>query len=415
MPEFIPRPFAHFDWNKTELCAQLTASPPYDVLSKEERDFLANQSPCNIVHIDLPNEYEDAAEILKKWLEEGSLKIGPKAMYLLSSSYTPEPGQPACTRYAIFGGMRVSPWGEDGVHPHEKTYPKAKTDRMCLMRATKAQLSPIFGIFNDPELDLPAMEKALAEKTPPLCTYSSQDEAVHSLWMLPQEAADLVSASLKSAQVYIADGHHRYETALAYKEEIRAGDNDPAAFVFAGMANLASGGVRILPYHRIVSGLENFNEIDLLKKAESFFQWREVSSDNGDSPFDESDAEAAFILQLKDKAFVFSIRQELIPTLNPQIFARIGAYIVDEYLFKKALKLNEEDLRLGRYVKHIANLENINDELKAGNIQAAIILRPVAMEIIREVAHLGLTMPRKSTYFHPKLPTGLLIHLLNQS
>ncbi|MBF0514756.1 MAG: DUF1015 domain-containing protein [Desulfovibrionaceae bacterium] len=416
MPEFIPLAFAHFDFSRADLAADKTASPPYDVLSSAQRDALAAKSGHNMTHIDLPPTYEDAAATLANWVREKAVvHDGAAAYYLLATSYDLD--ERRLTRYTVFGGLRLAPWGEAGVYPHEKTYPKAKTDRLNLMRATKAQLSPILGVFDRPGLDLAALG-ARAMSEPPLAQFTEDAASaeagalVHRLWKLPREAEKILGDALAGLDVYIADGHHRYETALAYRGERGPGTPDspkPWDFVFAGLCNIASEGVVILPYHRQLTFAQTFDFPEALRRAETLF---EVKAGATRADLGATQNEAACLLRAASGDWLLTPRASALK-LSPaeQPFARIGAYVFDHLFCESVLGLTAADLAAGNHLKHTPFARQAAQAVKSGQAQAAAILKPVHIDVLREVSHAGLTMPRKSTYFYPKLPTGLLLHL----
>jgi len=409
MPEFTPLAFAHFDWRRSDLVPDKTASPPYDVLSKAQRDELAAKSCHNMTHIDLPPTYEDAAATLEDWLREKAVVRGDPAFYLLATGYDLEESR--LTRFTVFGGLRLAPWGAGGVYPHEKTYPKAKTDRLSLMRATKAQLSPILGVFDKPGLDLAALGGP-ATSEPPLAVFAESAAVSHRLWRLPKSAEKILGDALRDANVYIADGHHRYETALAYQAERGPGTKDkpkPWDFVFAGLCNIASEGVVILPYHRQLTFAQTFDFPAAVRRAESLF---DVQAHASRDDLDASKNEAAFLLRTANGDWLLTPKAgalKLAPAEQP--FARIGAYVFDHLFCEAVLGLTGSDLAAGNHLKHTPFAKEARLAVESGQAQAAAILKPVHIDVLRDVSHAGLTMPRKSTYFYPKLPTGLLLYL----
>jgi uncharacterized protein (DUF1015 family) len=410
MPEFIPLAFAHYDWQRSDLAADKTASPPYDVLSQAQRDELAAKSAHNMTHIDLPPTYEDAAATLARWISEKAVVRDTAAFYLLATGYDLDDRR--LTRFTVFGGLRLAPWGEAGVYPHEKTYPKAKTDRLNLMRATRAQLSPILGVFDSPDLDLAELGMTVTD-TPPLAEFTESAAVTHRLWRLPASAEKVLQGALRNRDVYIADGHHRYETALAYGIERGQGSPDnpkPWDYVFAGLCNIASEGVVILPYHRLLTFTQNFDLPAAVRRAETLF---DVQPNASRADLDASDNDAACLLRATQGDWLLTPKAsalKLAPEEQP--FARIGAYVFDHLFCENVLGLTAQDLASGNHLKHTPFARDARLAVESGAAQAAAILKPVHIDVLRDVSHAGLTMPRKSTYFYPKLPTGLLLHLL---
>lgn len=421
MPQFIPLPLAGYDWNRRDIRPELVAAPPYDVLSPEQRKALAAKSPYNLVHMDLPDSYAKATLILNHWLGRGIIRRADQpAFRLMASRYTLRDRE--YVRWGFLGGLRLSPWGEDGVFPHEQTYPKVKTDRLELMRATNAQLSPIFGVFNYPGKELEAECNAMYGLPPDLVLHSD-DGVEHRFWTVPQEQESLVSGILQDVYVYIADGHHRYETALTYARERneiasrhldwgrdgKEGQDRPWWHVFACLCNIASPGVEILPYHRLVTSTQRHSWEDILARAEQWFTLEKVTSARA---LEDNPLPSACLLMLSHGMWVMTLKAEELAQCDP-LFKDIGAYVLDTFFLRKAMGLTGEELAKGGHLTYTPFADQAGDAVAEGRAQAALLLQPVSMDTLRTVSESGRVMPRKSTFFHPKIPGGLFFHLLD--
>jgi uncharacterized protein (DUF1015 family) len=406
MPEFIPLTFETYDWANPALAADLVAAPPYDVLSNDERNALAAKSPHNVVRIDLPESYEGAASLLDTWRGEGTLaRTGRPSFFLLATGF--ELDGVTHLRWSVLGGLRLAPWGQGGVYPHEKTYPRHKKDRLDLMRATKASLSPIFGVFQGDGRDLLAALGRELSQNPPLAAISQDDGVTHRLWPVPADHEPAIQHLLANRKVYIADGHHRYETALAYQEE-RGRGQGKWDYVFVALSDLDSDGVKILPYHRMLTWAAKPDWDQALCTARDLYAMRNMD-DLDDLLASRSEAACGLIqngkrllMEPKDPA------RDLAP--EEQVFARIGAYVLDRDFLRASLGLSEDDLTSGGYLAYTPFAAEALAAVEEGHAQAALLLKAVDMDVLRLVSEQGLTMPRKSTYFHPKLPTGLLFY-----
>ena len=236
-------------------------APPYDVIDDQDRARLLEKSPFNVVEIDLPQSanggdpYSHAREKLDEWREEGVvIRESEPALWALQQEYTAPDGERR-TRRGFFARVRVEDYGAGRIRPHERTHPGPKEDRLRLTRATRANLSPIFSLFPDPD---DAAEQALARATdePPFATASDQDGTRNTLWRIgePEQIAELQGA-LAAAELLIADGHHRYETARTYAEEI--GGKGEHSYVLMFLVSLSDPGLTVFPTHRLLDNLKD--------------------------------------------------------------------------------------------------------------------------------------------------------------
>lgn len=409
MPEFIPLPFAGYDWKNPDIRPELVSAPPYDVLSPKQREGLAARSPYNLVHVDLPKSYAQAGMILNQWRAQGVLKKAERPLFAALASRYALRGR-EFVRWGFMGGLRLAPWGKAGVFPHEQTYPKAKTDRLELMRATNAQLSPIFGVFDYSGGELQAICDEL-DRRPPLVRLLSDDGVEHRLWPVAAEQEKLISEAVQGCNVYIADGHHRYETALNFAHERSgvAGHSGPWDHVFACLCNIASPGLEILPYHRMVTSPAPHPWPDILLRAGEWFSLRKVSSTEA---LDMENAPSASMLALPDGLWLLTLKEKH-HTQCDALFRDIGAYVLDTFLFRQAMGLTDADLAGGGHLAYTPFDDQATEAVGQGTAQAALLLKPVDMATLRKVSESGRVMPRKSTFFHPKIPGGLLFHLFD--
>ena len=413
MPQFIPLNFYSYTWSNPDLKPEAVIAPPYDVLSASARQNLAKQSPYNAVHIDLPESYERAADILTAWKNKKIISRTNKPhFYILATDYIVD--DKAHTRWGILGGLKLSPFGQGQVFPHEQTYPKAKADRLKLMRATNGQLSPIFGIYDDPGLTLTRIGNEL-QNTAPIVDFVQQENSEsrdgsvsvrHRLWSLAETENEKIASLLEGQKIYIADGHHRYETALKFQQEQGPGTSKapkPWDYVFTYLSNMSSPGLEIFPYHRMLSWEKIYSWQEILKIAEKNFIIRKV--DHQDSLNDLTNG-AGCILYIPGNYYLLQPKDE-----PESIFDQIGAHVLDKYFLRQAMNLTDQELSSGSFLSYTPFASEAITRVDEGNIQAAFLLKPVSMSILQAVCQSGQVMPRKSTYFYPKLPTGLLFYL----
>ncbi len=400
MPQFIPLQFYQYNWENSRINPEKVISPPYDVLSPADKQDLTAEK-FNVVHLDSPSSYEDAARKLDSWASDNILvRDRVPCFYVMATDY--RAGDIKKTRWGVFGGLKVHPFEDKKIFPHEQTYSKAKDDRLNLMKATHGQLSPIFGVYDDSLLTLEDIGRQLQSSTP-LISFSGEPGVFNRIWQVPGHHNQAIENLIMDKKVFIADGHHRYETALNYKNMMPGSQDAPWNHVFVYLSNISSPGLEIFPYHRIVSRKKIFDWDRIIKKAETDFN---LSFSPGLSNFRGHSRADSFILCSKNGFVLFT------PRKNPEnTFARIGAHVLDKLFLRRAMELSDEELSSGELINYTHDKKNILHQVAKGLAQAGFILRPVPMDVLREVCETGQIMPRKSTFFYPKLPTGVLFHL----
>ena len=395
MARFEPFAAIRYDLERSEL-GQVIA-PPYDVIDPAQRAELAARDPHNAVRIDLPDEadgdarYEAARQALAAWLADGTLVVDDRpsfTVYRMGSR-----GEDGIERRTtgVLGALELSPPGTD-ILPHEHTTKKAKSDRLDLLRACRANLSAIWGL---------SLAKGLTDllpvDEPPLAEVVDDDGVRHTVWRVDDPATcAAISAAVAEHPVVIADGHHRYETSLAYKGEREAVDGDAgdAAATLAYLVELVEDELTVHAIHRLVSGLPD--GFDLLAALAPWFE------DAGPPPTDQP--VTAAMVDAGCLTLVLPDREVL---LRPRPEALADARDLDSSRLDVALAaLPPHDLRFQHGVDHV------RAAVASGDAQAGVLLRPVTVAQIEATAHGGERMPPKSTFFHPKPKTGLVFRSL---
>lgn len=395
-PVRVPRfePFAATRY-APETSLDAVTAPPYDVLSDAEVVALTAKDPHNIVRIDVPRDvdgpdrYELAATALQSWLTDGTLVVDQQPTFTLyRMRFTDGTGTPRQT-VGVIGALEVVDEGADGVLPHERTTPKAKTDRLDLTRATQANLSPVWGLSLSSGLSglLDAPGEAVGS-----CT----DEAgvVHIVERVgdPERVA-AIAAAVGAHPVLIADGHHRYAISRTYRDEQRAahgGDGGPAELTMTYVAELVGEQLSIDAIHRTYTGTTA--EALLGKLAESF----EVTEAG---PVDESFAGEA----VRRGALCLVLPDGTGRWLTPRAGSFEGVRDLDGALLEHALE------GFGAEVAYQHGVAEVVDLVTSGSVDAAVLIRPTSLAEIRRTADERLLMPPKSTFFTPKLRTGTVI------
>ena len=422
----------HYDGKKVGDLSEVVA-PPYDVISPEEQKRLHLRNLRNIVWIDFgmekegdgpsENKYTRAAGYFRTWRSEGTLvRDGSPAFYYYEQEFS-IPGRGDFVRKGFLGALRLSAFGEGTVFPHEKTHSRPKEDRLRLMRATQAHMSPIFALYSDPSDKVASALIGKAKRAPDFL--ATDDLGVkHRVWTVDDPAVLAATAGqMRDRKIFIADGHHRYETALAFRDEMREkhGMRKEAAYehVLMFLCNMDDEGIVILPTHRGVHSLEGFTEESFAEKVRA----RLPMETRKGSPEDAMRAvEAA---GREGKAIAWSAGGDqfhlvTFPDLPrfceerlsgfPASLRTLDVVMLHGFLFEQVLGITPEAVTAGQHVRYYKDPAVAAADLAGGSIQAAFFLNPVTVEEFRDVSLSGHVLPQKTTFFYPKILTGLLIH-----
>ena len=407
-----------YDRDRGEALANLTA-PPYDVVDPQQRAALLERSAHNVVAIDLPegepDPYAVAAETFARWQDEGVLvRDAAPALWAHTQEYTGPDGRRR-TRHGIFARVRVEDYGPGRVRPHERTHPGPKEDRLRLTRATRANLSPIFSLYDDPAgAAWAAVEPIIA--APPDGDVTDPDGTRHRLHRVADpEAIGQVRDALAATELLIADGHHRYETARVYAEEV--GGEGPHRYVLMCLVALQDPGLTIFPTHRLVRGLDPAKQEALAATLRERFAIEEIEADALRPPGKDTEGplELGYIDAHLQRAFRLILKDpHAADGLLPPALRRLDTAILEALILKGPLGLSDDD------ISHLQGLGYSRTDAEAlalvrgGEYDAAFFLRPSPVAEVREIAASGETMPPKSTFFYPKLLTGLLFNPLDR-
>ncbi|MFL5848629.1 MAG: DUF1015 domain-containing protein [Solirubrobacteraceae bacterium] len=396
---------------------QAVVSPPYDVIEPEDRARLAARSPYNVVGIDLPeadggDPYAHAAELLERWRREGAVvRDEEPAIWALVQDYTAPDGTPR-TRHGLFVRVRVEEYGAGRIRPHERTHPGPREDRLRLTRATKANLSPIFSLYSDPSgAAWGAVAAALAE--PPFGELTDDEGTTHRLWRVADPAAiATVQDALRDAELLIADGHHRYETARVYADEV--GGEGPHRWVLMCLVALQDPGLELYPTHRLARGVDPEGLADAIRRD---FDIEEIdraelvppaADDRIRIGYMDSHFKRAFRLTLKDPA----IADRALPG-KPEPYRRLDTAIVEALLLKGAIGMSDDDIAQLNGLGYARDFDEAVALIDDATYDVGFFMGPVPVEHVQAVAAAGENMPPKSTFFAPKVPTGLVFNPLS--
>lgn len=419
------RPFRALRYDPARVTLDRVLAPPYDVVSAEERTFYWERDPHGAVRLELTRDpedeagtdYRDVAETIATWRREGVLRLdAAPALYALRQRFIGPDGA-THVREGFYAALRLEPYERRVVRPHERTLAGPKADRLKLLRATRANLSPIFLLYEDPERVLTSLWSAQLDAGPAV---EARDAAgvEHRLVALTEPAAvERVRGFLAARPVVIADGHHRYETALQYHAEQGAGGAEaPHAFVLAYFADAYAPGSLLLPIHRVVREVPAPDDAGWRARLPGWEEQRVACPDPERIPA----LLAAHLAPLADGRQAFAaddgsgtLRLFSRPRRAGGVDAEIGTRVLHAEVLAGVFGLDDAAVRDGAVAFPKQPLEAAR-EVRAGRGTVALYLNPLRPEDVFRVTAAGEVLPQKSTYFHPKLPTGLVFRLLDE-
>jgi uncharacterized protein (DUF1015 family) len=413
------RPFRALHYNLGAVSSLgAVAAPPYDVIDAEMRRELVARSPFNAVELDLPeapgggDPYEHAAETLEAWTLQGILNADREpAIWGLTQDYA-APDCRECTRHGILARVRITEYGPGLIRPHERTQPGPREDRLRLTEATRCNLSPIFSLYSGDAWR--HVETALGPE--PWGEVTDDDGTVHGVWRVTDPAVhEAVARELADSELLIADGHHRYETARAYAESI---EGDGAhSYTLMCLVSLSDPGLTVLPTHRLLRGLDAQRQEALGSALRRLFAVEDVGIERLDPRGEDGAGVFGYLdshlrrgarLRLRDTAEVDRALDG-----RPEAYRRLDVVILEELVLKGVLGMTEDDVARQRGIGYAKSAAEARTAVESAEYDCAFLLRPTPVEAVRAVAAAGETMPPKSTYFFPKVPTGLVFNPLS--
>jgi len=400
---------------------RLTA-PPYDVLSATERDDYASRDSHNIVHLTLPEQKEDdrskfvkylrSSSLLTEWRKNGDLhREAEPALYRYIQHFTIPGVDKPLIRTSIIALIKVEPYEKGIVLPHEQTFPKHKEDRMRILEATRSHLECIFGLFDDPKSDVlhaiceaPSVESILA---------SSDDGVTHYLEPINEpDAIREIESLMADKTVWIADGHHRYETALAYRQNLGEREGPvPEDYMMMALCSISDPGLVLLPTHRILKSL-SFGQEEVLERLAKVFDLRETASASLMEEGASKGQRALGIVFKGGVSYVLTERESsglrgLINTNDSNLLKDLDVTVLHQVILEELLKIKGLD--------QISYTRDAAEAVLAVENGAAVsfLMNPPTVQDMKSIALAGEKMPQKSTYYYPKILSGLVLWSLN--
>ncbi len=441
-------PFRALRYNPALVRVEDCVTQPYDKITPPMQQSYYARSPYNLVRVilGLPELFDEpgvndvytrAARDFRDWRGAGVLAQEPEpCLFAYAQRFTvPGTGEVAERRGLIALGA-VSPYSEGIVFRHEQTHTKARTDRLNLLKATRAHFGQIFMLYSDPAHTV----ESLMFRSPAMPDIEVQDEfgTLHRVWKVCDPAVlNMVQGALADRKLIIADGHHRYETALAYAAEHtpassgRTAANQPPfpeAAVMMTLVNMDSDGLHILPTHRVVSGLEGFKSADFAYKIGQVFSkvaGSETAPRNTDALLgelaratqDAGPGATTMLAVMRDRLLTLTLdakeRNGRFPGISERQ-SQLDMVVLHQGVLDRVLGISAEAVRAGKHVSYQRDAAEAVAAVQRGDAQVAFLVNPVTMNQLRENTFAGDVMPQKSTDFYPKLLSGLTIYALDE-
>ena len=425
-------PFVALQYDPSRVDLASVVTQPYDKITPAMQEVYYQASPYNLARIILGraepgddgerNVYSRAAAYLRQWRAEGVLVRRPEPAFYRYAQRFRLPWDPAQERerVGLIALGQIEDYGQGMVFRHEQTLLAPKADRLNLLRATRAHFGQIFMIYSDPER---SVERLLAPHGAPEASVTDEYGVAHSLWRFtdPQTLAT-VTAAMADKKLIIADGHHRYETALTYRNERRAQGTATAACerVMMTLVNMDAEGLCILPGHRLVHSLPNFDGESFLAGARRHFQIEPMASAAGSASLTAwlaAHRNQGTVMVAVTRQGAWALRylpetgQELMASL-PALQRQLDVAVLHRVVLESVLGISEEAVRAQAHVSYYRDAEEAVQRVRQGGGDVALLINPVSAQQVKDIALAGGVMPQKSTDFYPKMLSGLTIYAL---
>lgn len=417
-----------YDQDKTGPLSKVVA-PPYDVIKAPMQEELYQRSPYNVVRLilakELPdddendNRYTRAARDFQAWSGREKVLLPDRRPCYYAYSQDYQANGERRSRMGFFARIKLEDFSTGNICPHEFTLAKAKKDRSQLLRNCRANFSPVFGLFSDPEKRIDEKLEQAARREP--LGIIEEDGVTHKLWRIDDEATiSFLSNQLAAKKVYIADGHHRYETALAYHKAQENPDSD-SAHVMMFLTNLDSGALSIFPIHRLVRSTVPFEADVFLSRLQEFFEMEDLPAHSSAEAIRSVLTEAGknrivFVVYLgggRNVLIKLKSTETVVPYLNPDEPAELQVLDVVQLhslIIKPILQVDTRKPENQSCMSYTINIDLAIQEVDAGKFHTAFFMNPTKAAQVQALAEKGIRLPQKATYFYPKLLSGLVFN-----
>ncbi|MBI3316682.1 MAG: DUF1015 domain-containing protein [Candidatus Omnitrophica bacterium] len=423
------RPFRAHHYNPSKINLSQVIAPPYDVISVQEQEDLYEQSPYNVVRLilnkekpddsDQDNRYTRARNFFSDWCHEQILLREEKPCFFLYRQIfrRPETGE-KLSRFSLLGILKLEPFEKGIVVAHEQTLARPKADRRRLLETTQTNFSPVFGLYEDESEKLPPLFSEILKAKPNF--YAVEGDTVHEVWKISEDSSlHEIQEFISGKNIYIADGHHRYQTALDYAREMHRKEGVPEArlqpydFVLMALVRFEDEGLVLLPTHRAVKPFSGFDPKKLLESLKPFFKVEAVPGSFLQKGTRYLQGLTSFDLVLKDDGYHLTLEhpekvKALMPPGKPEIWYSLDVNLLAYLIFHKLMDLAPEAWETQLRFTH--SEQEVLEWVKRGEVAAAFLLRAPQVKILKQMGEVKELMPQKSTYFYPKLASGLVFY-----
>ncbi len=401
-------------------------APPYDIISESEQDALIASHKNNIINLELGkifdtdtnenNRYTRAKNCLNDWISSGAMKFEETPAYYIYEEIFTVSGEEKHLR-GIISAVELVPFSEKIVLPHEETLSKAKADRFSLMSETHANFSPIYFLYMD---EKKTVNKIMTEvcKSAPDESFKTADGIIHNVWVLTDKTlCAKIEESFKDKQLFIADGHHRYETALNFSKTLP--DNESAKYVMAFSVEMDDPGLVVLPTHRIVKNLESFSEDEVIEKLKSYFDIKKVVSEDviadAEKILSENQEVSSYVFYTGKDYFYFLTLTDMdaMAKLLPEkssAYCGLDVSVLHTLILDNVFNIDMENMANQKNLVYTKFAEEAISAAKDNSADCSFLLNGTKVRQIKEVSLNNEKMPQKSTYFYPKLITGVVVN-----
>ncbi|MBZ5647304.1 MAG: DUF1015 domain-containing protein [Acidobacteriia bacterium] len=425
-------PFRALRYNPGRVDVQRVVTQPYDKITPAMQQRYYAASPYNLVRIILgkrepaddekSNVYTRAADDFRRWRSEGVLRPDAAAsLYAYSQEFRAPGTEKMGTRRGFIGLGQIEPYEAGVVFRHEQTLSAPKQDRLNLLRATRAHFGQIFMLYSDPGREV---ETQLFRDAKPTIEVTDEYGVVHRIWAVPEvERVEAATRAMADKKLIIADGHHRYETALRYRDERRAGGgkadgNQAYDRVMMTFVNVDAPGLVILPTHRVVHGLEDFQAGEMVRVARNFFAVEDITSrfdpERPTAALAAGGEGTALLAVTKGNKFLMrapaGARHASMEGLSSRQ-AELDVVRLHRVVLGSVLGMSEESIREQKHIEYVRDAKEAVARVQGG-ANVAFLMNPARIEQVRDIAFAGEVLPQKSTDFYPKMLSGLTIYAL---
>ncbi len=424
-------PFQGIRYNPAKADLNEVVTPPYDVIDPAGQNCFYQKNPYNVIRLELGKTFQDddennnrytrAAQFLKEWLESQILTHDKKpSIYLYEQEFIA--GGAKKVRTGFITGVQATDYSKGEVLPHEETLPKHKADRLNLMTATLANFSPIFGLYADSEHIIEKALQAAKKDRQPDIEVTDPQGVINRLWVISDEQVlKTVITQMSTRKIFIADGHHRYETAVNFGKQMAARGQKGYDYLMVCLVNLYNEGLVVFPTHRVVKNINDLNAAQLLQELSGDFTVEECPPNIPLPDFVsqlETKGRAAhsfglytynrkfYLLTLKDEGVLDSH----IPAGRSTAWRRLDVSILHTMILEKLLGIGSQQRADESNLEYVRDEETARELVDNGSAQLVFFMNSTKIEEVTEIALGGEKMPQKSTFFYPKVITGLVMN-----